>query len=129
MILLSSQTKNLIGISQGFIKSISNDGSKFSLLLDKDLAQCNEKSHFLKDFFRIDKINFRSQITLNYTNLARLMSVDSSRLRKLIIEKIKPTFEPTLPKNYVLKNKSILKKLNSNQQAAVIKVNTLKKLI
>lgn len=124
MILLTSQTNKLVGLSQGFIKSISNDGNKFTLLLDKDLNERSENTNMLKGLFRIDKINFRSAITLNYTNLARLMSdgTNCARLRSLIIDKAKPTFLKVLPKDYVLKNKQIFKKLNTSQQQSVIKV-------
>lgn len=129
MILLTSQVDNQIGIAQGFLKSISDNGTRFSLLLDKNLSETNGKSSLANKIYRIDKINFRSAITLNYTNLARLMSDEAKcvRLRSLLIDRVKPTFEPTLPKHYILKNKPILKKLNTSQQAAVIKVLKLQK--
>ncbi len=107
---------------KGFLKSISENNTRFTLLLDKNLIEC--KLNLERCLFRIDKINFRSSITLNYTNLSRLISTDPicSRLREFIIDKKIPTFEKSLRKDYVLKNKSILKKLNQSQRAAVIQV-------
>lgn len=107
---------------------MSTNGTRFTLLLDKDLNERSCSASLLNGLFRLDKINFRSAITLNYTNLARLMSdeANSRRLRSIIVDKLKPTFEPTLPKHYVLKNKPILKKLNASQQSAVIKVSFFK---
>lgn len=126
MILLTCQVDNQIGISQGFVKFISANGSRFSLLLDKNLIEWSGgQSNLANYLFRIDKINFRSAITLNYTNLGRLMSAEDrcAKLRELIVDKRTPTFQAALPKQYVLRNKSILKKLNASQQAAVIRVN------
>lgn len=120
MILVTCQSNGQIGISQGFIKSIENDNRLFNLLLDKKL---NEKFR-PSDVFRVDKINFRAAITLNYTNLSRLMSSEekSARLRSLIVDKRTPEFDSTLPKQQILANKSIFKKLNQSQQSAIIKV-------
>jgi DNA replication ATP-dependent helicase Dna2 len=119
MVLLSSQTSNHVGISQGFIKSIENDS--FLLFLDKNLSGRFESSHL----FRIDKINFRAAINLNYTNLSRLMSNGevATRLRAFIVDKKVPVFEKLLVKETILKNKHIFKKLNQNQQSAIIKVH------
>lgn len=119
MILLSSQTDNLTGLTQGFIRHISPDQTRFQLLVDKNLAQ---SSCYSKHLFRIDKINFRSAIQLNYTNLARLMSPAQTKLRSFVVDKRQPTFEERLNKQYVVDNKQLLKKLNQSQQAAIIKV-------
>ena len=123
MILLSSLTDNQVGISQGFIKSINNSKTVFSLLIDKNLSSFNSKYHN-DHLFRIDKINFRSSLTLNYTNLARLMNNDkkSERLRSFIINKAMPEFETVLPKQAILKTKNLFKKLNQSQHKAILKV-------
>jgi DNA replication ATP-dependent helicase Dna2 len=127
MILLSSLSENLIGLAQGFIRSISKNNSskslKLQLLVDKNLSSdLKYKTHL----FRIDKINFRSSINLNYTNLARLMSESKttkcSRLRQFIIDKELPQFDKVLPKQHIIDNKSIFRRLNQSQQAAIIKV-------
>lgn len=126
MILLTSLTENLVGISQGFVKSINNNKTSFTLLLDKNLK--GSYSSIQKDnLFRIDKINFRSAINLNYTNLSRLISSEEkcSRLRAFIIDKNKPEFEKSLQKQYILKNKHLLKKLNQSQQEAIIRVKLI----
>jgi len=122
MILLSSQTDNLIGISQGFIQTIKNNNTMFSLLLDKNLAANSFKVNS-EHLFRIDKINFRSSTCLNYTNLSRLFipSEMSAKLRSWIIDKKTPTFQATLPKQDILRTKELFKKLNQSQKAAILK--------
>ncbi len=105
MILLSSQTANLVGIAQGFIRSISGDRRRFALLVDKNLrAPPLTHAH---DTFRIDKINFRSAINLNYTNLAKLMaSGERARtLRSFLIDHKLPEFDKVLSKQHILQNK------------------------
>ena len=130
MILLTSQTENQVGISQGFIKSINNSKTVFSLLVDK-----NFNSHsavgFKSHLFRIDKINFRSSLSLNYTNLARLMNANnrSQQLRSFIINKKVPEFETLLPKQSILQTKSLFKKLNQSQHKAILKVTITYKYI
>lgn len=120
MILLSLQSENQIGISQGFIKAISNYHDTYVLLLDKNL----DLKKYKHSVFRLDKINYRSAICLNYTNLMKLMDSNeySTNLREFIIDKKQPTFESGLNKDIVLKTKHLLKDLNKNQQLAVIKV-------
>lgn len=120
MVLLSSIKQNQIGICQGFLKSANKNKTEFVLLFDNQLA----KRISTVEIYRIDKINFRSSINLNYSNLSRLMNNNekSSRLRSFIIDKKIPQFDKSLAKNVVLNNKSILKKLNQSQQASVLKV-------
>jgi hypothetical protein len=45
-----------------------------------------------------------------------------SMLRSYIIDKSVPIFDSVLPKQNVLKTKSLFKNLNQSQQAAIIKV-------
>jgi hypothetical protein len=122
MILLSSQTENLIGVAQGFIKSIRNNNKIFLLSVDKNLASTYFKSS-REHLFRIEKTNYRSAICLNYTNLARLMNEKYSNLRSYIIDKNAPVFDKSLSKNNILKTKALFKGLNQSQQAAIIKVS------
>lgn len=120
MILLTSQTDNLVGIAQGFIRSIQNNNTQFSLLVDKNLLNLKlSKDHL----FRIDKINFRSSVCLNYTNLSRLFFQNEicQRLRAYIIDKQAPTFQKVLSKQDILKTKDLFKKLNKSQKAAILK--------
>ena len=120
MVLLSSQTDNLVGIAQGFIRSIGDNNTKFTLLIDKNLAS----SHFKinkEHLFRIEKINYRSATCLNYSNLGRLMDIKHARLRSFIVDKSIPLFDSVLPKQNILKTKSLFKNLNQSQQAAIIK--------
>lgn len=121
MVLLTSQNDNQIGISQGFIKSIECENTRFSLLLDKNLIGKFDAATCL---FRIDKINFRSSITLNYTNLARLISSGDkyAKLRSFIVDKKIPDFLKELRKKDAMLNKHILKLLNRSQQQAIFKV-------
>jgi hypothetical protein len=130
MILLTSQTDKQIGIAQGFIKSIRNNNTLFALLIDKNFNSSSVKIS-KEHLFRIDKINFRSAISLNYNNLARLMTSEDKckRLRAFIIDKSIPTFEAVLPKQYILKTRSLFKKLNPSQQAAIIKVSYICSLL
>ena len=135
MILLSSVTLNLIGIAQGFIKSINHNKSTFHLTLDKDIQaylksnisnhskSTNTQLQINKHLFRIDKLNHRSSITLNYTNLSKLMIPNErcERLRSFIIDKRMPEFETSLSKQSILKTKNYFKKLNTSQQAAILK--------
>jgi len=118
MILLTSQTDNLVGIAQGFIRAISGNNTVFSLLVDKNLALSKiSKDHL----FRIEKINFRSAIQLNYTNLGKLMDVKHAALRSFIIDRVAPEFDSSLSKQNILKTKSLFKNLNQSQQAAILK--------
>lgn len=119
MILLSSQTDEQIGIAQGFIRSIRSDHTAFTLLIDKNLALFKTSKDHL---FRIEKINYRSAIQLNYTNLGNLMTQKHGNLRSYIIDRVPPEFEKVLPKQDVLKTKSLFKNLNQSQQAAILKV-------
>jgi hypothetical protein len=130
MILLTSQTDKQIGIAQGFIKSIRNNNTLFALLIDKNFNSSSVKIS-KEHLFRIDKINFRSAISLNYNNLARLMTSEDKckRLRAFIIDKAITTFEAVLPKQYILKTRSLFKKLNPSQQAAIIKVSYICSLL
>ena len=125
MILLTSQTDNLVGIAQGFIRSISNNNNNFTLLIDKNLSQSNYRTSFAdkNHLFRIDKINYRSAINLNYTNLARLMNANerSRSLRAFVVNKKEPSFDKVFNKQYILQNKAIFKKLNESQRTAIIK--------
>ena len=124
MILLTSQTDNQVGIAQGFVKSINKSKTAFTLLIDKNLNafSCIYTPEHL---FRVDKINFRSAISLNYTNLARLMSAEkrSVNLRAYIVDKTVPAFDTMLPKQQIMQTKDLFKKLNKSQQAAILKVN------
>ncbi len=122
MILLTSQTDNLVGIAQGFIQTIKSNNSVFSLLIDKNLIG-NNLNFSKQHLFRIDKINFRSSNCLNYTNLSRLFFSNdlSQKLRECIIEKRAPTFQTSLPKQDILKTKDLFKKLNQSQKAAILK--------
>jgi hypothetical protein len=119
MILLSIQNGNQIGISQGFIKSIWNDKCNFILLLDKALDFKNN----VPNLFRIDKINYRSSICLNYSNLMKLIEPNehAAKLREIIIDKKKPEYEKSLPKDYILKMKPYFKNLNKHQQFSIVK--------
>ena len=120
MILLSSQTDDLIGIAQGFIRSIHSNNMGFTLNVDKNLALFKTSKDHL---FRIEKINYRSAIQLNYTNLGKLMDAKHENLRSFIIDKKVPEFDKVLPKQNVLKTKHLFKNLNQSQQAAILKVN------
>jgi hypothetical protein len=118
MILLSKQDNSHIGISQGFLKSIKQAGDNkttfISLLLDRKLNEDDGA------FYRIDKINFRSGVCLNYINLNKLFA-DSSisrNLRELLIDKRPPQFDTHLPKDLILKTKHFFKKLNQSQQVS-----------
>ena len=122
MVLLSSQTDDMVGIGQGFIRSIGSDNTSFIINLDKNLSMFKTSSDHL---FRIDKINYRSAIQLNYTNLGRLMEEKYSNLRNYIIDKKIPQFDKVLPKKDILKTKSFFKTLNQSQQAAILKVRNL----
>ena len=125
MILISSQTDNLVGIAQGFVKSISCAQTLFTLQIDKNLQNVPANSFMTKNhLFRIDKINFRSAITLNYTNLSRLMLPDkrSQELCAFIVDKKQPEFASALCAKDIMKTRSLFKKLNQSQKAAVIKV-------
>jgi flagellar biosynthesis GTPase FlhF len=129
MVLLSCTTTGVIGLSQGFIRAITNNSSHFTLLLDKRNLSCRsgggggESDQNLLLHYRIDKIHFRSAITLNYTNVARLMGVGerNALLRSFIVDKRAPTFDKCLPKQHILQNKAIFRQLNQSQQAAIIR--------
>jgi hypothetical protein len=122
-LMLKKYKKSLNIEKKGFIKSIKTDKKSFSLLLDKNLNSQNCK-HYKDHLFRIDKINFRSAISLNYSNLSRLMNNNerSNKLRSYIIDKATPSFEKLLPKQIILKNKSIFRTLNQSQQSSILKV-------
>jgi DNA replication ATP-dependent helicase Dna2 len=118
MILVSSQTSNLVGMSQGFVRSIGSHKRRFTLLVDKNL-----RTSHADHLFRIDKINFRAALSLNYTNLGKLMGAGerARALRSFLIDKRVAQFDSALPKQYILQNKAIFRQLNQSQQAAIIK--------
>jgi DNA replication ATP-dependent helicase Dna2 len=122
MILLSKQDNSHVGLAQGFLKAIRQSTDKktlvLHLLLDRSLNE-----HDGSYFYRIDKINFRSGICLNYMNLNKLFADTSisRNLRELIIDKRTPQFESHLAKDLILKTKHLFKKLNQSQQSAILK--------
>jgi DNA replication ATP-dependent helicase Dna2 len=106
-----------IAIALGFIKSI--DSEQIELVLDKKLESTHKNS-----IFRIDHLSSNNLLTTNFTNLLRLMdssSVQSERLRKLIIGQKVVSHTQQFQRKIVTKGRHILKPLNEHQQRAVLK--------
>lgn len=81
------------------------------------------KTKYPKHLFHVDTYDSDSVTVFNMANLALLLepTEQSERLRKIIIEKQKPTFLSKLPKAVATKASAILQRLNRVQQRAVLK--------
>lgn len=81
------------------------------------------KAKYPKELFHIDTYDSNSVAVFNMANLVLLLepTEQSERLRKIIIEKQKPTFLSKLPRLVATKASVILQRLNRVQQHAVLK--------
>lgn len=73
--------------------------------------------------FYIDSYDSSSIQSFNLTSLTLLMELTdrAEKLRRIIIDRIPPTFKTRLPKVIGSKGKAILRRLNVVQQRAVLK--------
>lgn len=83
----------------------------------------NVNKKYLGSTFHIDTYDSNSISSFNLTSLSLLLEVSprASELRKIIVDKLPPTFKKTLPKIIATKGKTILKRLNIVQQRAVLR--------
>ncbi|XP_056631661.1 DNA replication ATP-dependent helicase/nuclease DNA2 [Diorhabda sublineata] len=113
-IIVSSSKRH--AIATGFIRNITNNSVTISL-------ERNISDRYQNEIFCID--NWTSDLGQGYNlnNLALLLesTPKSENLRKIIIDKISPTFKSKLPKEIGIKGKYILRRLNHIQQRAVLK--------
>ncbi|XP_055319976.1 DNA replication ATP-dependent helicase/nuclease DNA2 isoform X1 [Sitodiplosis mosellana] len=92
-----------------------------TLILDRNLCD-----RYRNEKFIIDKYESQTNATFNMSNLGALLDTTEAaeRLRKIVIDRVQPTFTKTLPKVITTKGKSILMTLNANQRSAVLKALT-----
>lgn len=113
-VIVSSSKRH--AIATGFIRNVTNNSITISL--DRKISD-----QYQNEIFCID--NWTSDLGQGYNlgNLALLLdsTPKSENLRKIIIDKISPTFKSTLPKEIGIKGKYILRRLNDVQQRAVLK--------
>lgn len=108
-------TRKRIAIAAGHVYEITK--SRISIHLERNLSK-----NYKNEKFIIDKNVFQSTNVFNYTNLGVLLEdrVESNKLRKIIVNKMKPTFSKeklSVPKVA----QAILLELNSEQRKAVAK--------
>ncbi|KAL4232940.1 Tripartite DNA replication factor [Mactra antiquata] len=119
-VVISCENPVWIAVCTGFIQDISSN--TIQVLSDRDSI---DRMFKMKDkIFRIDKCDNFSTAGIMYTNVSKLMIDDqhSSKLRRLIIDKVKPEFTNTLSKTNIEKVKTIFKQLNKPQKSAILKV-------
>lgn len=112
-------TKNRIAIAAGKVETITRDN--ITLIFERNLSEMYPQSLFI-----LDKYDSESTGVFNMTNLGALLDnrESSDRLRKIIIDKIKPTFQIHAPKMLLTKGSEVLSALNSIQRKAVIRAIT-----
>lgn len=112
-------TKNRIAIAAGKVETITRDD--ISLILERNLNEMYPNSLFI-----LDKYDSETTGVFNMTNLGALLDnrESSDRLRKIIIDKIKPTFQIRAPSTLLTKGKEILSTLNGIQRKAVLRAIT-----
>ncbi|XP_017768240.1 PREDICTED: DNA replication ATP-dependent helicase/nuclease DNA2 [Nicrophorus vespilloides] len=103
-------------VSSGIVTHI--DHASITINLDRDL-----NTKYPNMLFHLDTYESGSLNTFNFSNLALLMenTPRAMQLRKMIVDKEKPTFRKTLPAEVGKKSIPILKRMNKMQQKAVIK--------
>ncbi|XP_012939097.1 DNA replication ATP-dependent helicase/nuclease DNA2 isoform X2 [Aplysia californica] len=120
MVVVSSEDGRYIALATGFIRTLSE--SRVEVVVDRD--QLHDTQVYTDMKFRLDRNDSFSMSSHLHTNLCRLMEATSQaeKLRNLIIKLHKPAFQLQLPKNHILKVKSVFRSLNKPQRAAVLKV-------
>ncbi|CAH0547646.1 unnamed protein product [Brassicogethes aeneus] len=103
-------------VAAGFVHYI--DAKSITVYLERDLSK-----KFPNSSFHIDTYDSNSIQTYNMASLTLLLELTerSEQLRKIIVDKVTPTFETKLPKVVATKGTPILKRLNRVQQRAVLK--------
>ncbi|XP_018569495.1 DNA replication ATP-dependent helicase/nuclease DNA2 [Anoplophora glabripennis] len=103
-------------ISAGFVTDITPNS--ITVTLDRDL---NKK--YRDQTFYIDSYDSSSIQSFNLTSLTLLLGLTdrAEKLRRIVVDKIPPTFKSRLPKVIGSKGKAILRRLNVVQQRAVLK--------
>lgn len=109
-------TVKRIAIAAGHVQSFTK--TSISILLERDLSLNYKNENFI-----VDQYVSNSLLSFNLTNLGALIDCteSSNRLRKIIVEKLVPKFDATLPSEIATKGKDILLKLNPVQRRAVLK--------
>lgn len=119
-IVISREDPAWVAVCTGFVHNITS----FSIDILTERESCDRLLGMKESVFRIDKCDSFSTAGILYTNVSRLMSDDphSQKLRRLIIDKVKPEFINTLSKGNIEKVKCIFKSLNKPQKTAILKV-------
>ncbi|KAK9881525.1 hypothetical protein WA026_016406 [Henosepilachna vigintioctopunctata] len=109
-------TDNRPAVASGFVMQIN--AHSITIALDRNL----KKKHPLEQF-HIDTYESANSHSFNQTSLTLLLesSPRADQLRRIIIDKLPPTFLDKLPKVVASKGIPILKRLNKVQQRAVLK--------
>lgn len=102
-------------IAAGVISVVK--GGEIHILLERDLSRRLPKD----TLYHIDQYQSYATTVQNLTNLGVLMDEGSERLRQLIIDKRPPEFEAKLPREVGRLGAKMMKRLNIQQQRAVLK--------
>ncbi|XP_072401459.1 DNA replication ATP-dependent helicase/nuclease DNA2 [Diabrotica undecimpunctata] len=106
-------------VAAGFVNDITT--TSISVTLERNLTL-----KFQNQTFYLDSYDSGSLQSFNLSSLALLLEPTprADTLRKIIVDKQRPTFRTTLPKVVGTTGKAILKRLNRVQQRAVLKAIT-----
>ncbi|XP_076757280.1 DNA replication helicase/nuclease 2 [Xylocopa sonorina] len=113
-VLISTNVR--VNISAGFIVKRTEDS--IIVLLDRDITKYNSD-----ESFHIDKYTSSNLVSFNLANVGGLLADNEicERLRDIIIDRKPATFDKGIPHSLVQIGTEILKKLNEDQQRAVLK--------
>lgn len=112
---LICSTSNRIAVASGRVVSVGK--RQVTINLERDLSK-----YYAKEVFHLDKYTSRTQMTFNLTNIGVLLdnSERSDKLRRIIIDRERPTFTRTVPAAVSAEAKQILQNLNKHQKIAVL---------
>ncbi|XP_021710497.1 DNA replication ATP-dependent helicase/nuclease DNA2 isoform X2 [Aedes aegypti] len=112
---LICSTSNRIAVASGRVVSVGK--RQVTINLERDLSK-----YYAKEMFHLDKYTSRTQMTFNLTNIGVLLdnSERSDKLRRIIIDRERPTFTRTVPAAVSAEAKQILQNLNKHQKIAVL---------
>lgn len=112
---LICSTSTRIAVAAGRVVGIGK--REVTMSLERDLSE-----HYAKEMFHLDKYESQTLMTFNLTNVGVLLenTERADSLRRIIIDREKPTFTRTVPAAISTEAKQILQNLNKHQKIAVL---------
>ncbi|XP_055531972.1 DNA replication ATP-dependent helicase/nuclease DNA2 isoform X2 [Wyeomyia smithii] len=112
---LICSTSTRIAIAAGRVVGVGK--REITMSLERDLSQ-----NYSDELFHLDKYESQTNITFNLTNIGVLLdnTERSSSLRKIIIDRERPSFTRTVPATVAEAAKKVLRDLNKHQKIAVL---------